>query len=192
MSNFDANQSPARNRPAQQLGDGYPHSDANSVGGVSADEASDHKARTSGFVPGFLPHHRHLLRLTTIVLLGVLFLEWFVISRRRPQPLVVERGSTFHADYAIDINTANWVEWSQLEGVGPGLAHRIVAHRRVLGGFRSIEDLLQVPGIGQAKLDVIKPRLTIRYEQSESQYVDKQRQSFPDAAVEAQQPSAIR
>lgn len=52
----------------------------------------------------------------------------------------------------IDINTATAGELEALPGVGPVLAERIVAFRVERGPFSAVEDLLDVPGIGEAKL----------------------------------------
>ena len=144
-------------------------------------------------LPRFLPRQRRLLHFIMLVMLGVLCVEWLLIARRRPAQFTIERGTTFQTLFVIDINSANWIEWSQLEGIGPSMAHRIVAFRKVHGPFRSIEDLLKVPGIGGSKLDAIRPRLTIRYEQSESKYVDEERRkSSSGTSAETQQPSAVR
>jgi competence protein ComEA len=40
--------------------------------------------------------------------------------------------------------------------VGPVLAERIVSHREANGRFEAVEDLLEVPGIGEAKLEAIR------------------------------------
>lgn len=55
-------------------------------------------------------------------------------------------------DQGIDVNDASALELEGLPGVGPVLANRIVAFRIERGPFRAIEDLLDVPGIGEAKL----------------------------------------
>ena len=52
----------------------------------------------------------------------------------------------------VDINSSTASELEQLPGVGPVLAQRIVAYRDENGPFTAIEDLLDVPGIGEAKL----------------------------------------
>jgi competence protein ComEA len=59
----------------------------------------------------------------------------------------------------LDINTATAAELEQLPGVGPVLAERIVAHREQHGRFDALEDLLDVPGIGEAKLAAIRDAL---------------------------------
>lgn len=64
-------------------------------------------------------------------------------------------------DGLIDINTADETELQELPGVGPVLAGRIVAHRETVGRFESVEDLLDVVGIGETRLasirDLIRP-----------------------------------
>lgn len=64
-------------------------------------------------------------------------------------------------DGLIDLNTADEIELQKLPGVGPVLAGRIVAHRESVGRFESVEDLLDVPGIGETRLvsirDLVKP-----------------------------------
>lgn len=56
------------------------------------------------------------------------------------------------ADGRVRVNTASAADLQALPGVGPVLAQRIVAHRESAGPFESVEDLLDVPGIGEAKL----------------------------------------
>lgn len=60
------------------------------------------------------------------------------------------------ADGLVDLNTADEAELQKLPGVGPVLAGRIVAHREEIGRFESVEDLLDVPGIGESKLASIR------------------------------------
>jgi competence protein ComEA len=49
----------------------------------------------------------------------------------------------------ININTASAEELSQLKGIGPSHAAKIVAYREKNGPFKMPEDLVQVSGIGQ-------------------------------------------
>jgi competence protein ComEA len=55
-------------------------------------------------------------------------------------------------DGLIPINQADASALEELPGVGPVLAERIVSHREANGPFESVDDLLEVPGIGEAKL----------------------------------------
>lgn len=52
----------------------------------------------------------------------------------------------------LDLNAATVGQLQDLDGVGPVLAGRIVEFREANGPFQAIEDLLDVPGIGEAKL----------------------------------------
>ncbi len=61
----------------------------------------------------------------------------------------------------IDLNRATAVELDALPGVGPATASAIVAHRDEHGPFGSVDDLLDVRGIGPAKLDAIRPMVTV-------------------------------
>jgi competence protein ComEA len=56
----------------------------------------------------------------------------------------------------ININTADAAALEELPGVGPALAERIVLWREANGSFASVDDLLNVTGIGQKKLDGLR------------------------------------
>lgn len=56
----------------------------------------------------------------------------------------------------VHLNRADAAELVGLPGVGPVLAARIVAHRDRHGPFQTVEDLLDVPGIGEAKLAALR------------------------------------
>lgn len=65
-------------------------------------------------------------------------------------------------DYRIELNSATWVEWSQLPGIGPVLAQRIVSNRVEEGPFRGVDDLARVPGLGAKRLTDIRPHIRVR------------------------------
>jgi competence protein ComEA len=46
-----------------------------------------------------------------------------------------------------------------LDGIGPGLAAKIVAYRNEHGGFRSVDQLGDVPGIGDKRLEGLRSQL---------------------------------
>jgi competence protein ComEA len=64
-------------------------------------------------------------------------------------------------DGLISLNRADATQFQDLPGVGPVLAERIVAHREANGPFQAVEDLLDVPGIGEAKLAAIRDLVTV-------------------------------
>lgn len=62
----------------------------------------------------------------------------------------------------ININTATAEQLESLPGIGPVTARAIVEYRRQNGGFHSVEELLEVRGIGEKRLEQIRPFVTVR------------------------------
>ena len=77
-------------------------------------------------------------------------------------PIELDRQPEHRLDYKIDLNSATWVEWSQLPGIGVVLAHRIVEERERNGPFRDLADLRRVKGLGPKRIEAI--RLFVRVE----------------------------
>jgi len=61
----------------------------------------------------------------------------------------------------ININLASAEELAQLERIGPKYAERIVEFRTNNGPFKSIEDIIKVPGIGLKTYEANKDRITV-------------------------------
>lgn len=61
----------------------------------------------------------------------------------------------------VNLNKANLEEIETIQGIGPALAERIIRYRDEHGRFEKVEDLLDVSGIGQAKLERIKSQVSV-------------------------------
>jgi competence protein ComEA len=61
----------------------------------------------------------------------------------------------------INLNTATAGDLENLPGIGPALAQRILDFREKNGGFRTVEDLLEVPGIGSKKFEELRDLVTV-------------------------------
>lgn len=61
----------------------------------------------------------------------------------------------------VNLNTADAATLDTLPGVGPATAAKIIAWREQNGRFASIEDLLDVGGIGPSKFDALKDLVTV-------------------------------
>jgi competence protein ComEA len=59
----------------------------------------------------------------------------------------------------VSLNTATLEQLDTLAGVGPATAQKILDWRREHGGFRSVDDLSQVPGIGPKRLGALRDRV---------------------------------
>ncbi len=61
----------------------------------------------------------------------------------------------------LNLNTATVAQLEALPLIGPALAQRIVAYRTLHGGFRAVDSLVRVPGIGPATLARLRDRLRV-------------------------------
>jgi len=66
------------------------------------------------------------------------------------------------ASQLLNLNTATLAELEALPGIGPALAQRILDYRAANGPFATLDDLLDVSGIGPAKLDAIRDLVTVQ------------------------------
>ena len=61
----------------------------------------------------------------------------------------------------LNLNTATAAQIATLPGIGPKAAQRIVEHRQKTGGFKKIEELMNVKGIGEKSFLKLKPLVTV-------------------------------
>jgi competence protein ComEA len=89
----------------------------------------------------------------------------YVLRTGEPAPPPVAGGSGGGTGSAVggpvDLNTADEAALDALPGVGPATAAAIVAHRQQIGRFTSVDQLLDVRGIGEAKLEALRDLVTV-------------------------------
>lgn len=90
------------------------------------------------------------------LLLALVLLGWHAWSTQRGscRPATLETGALFSP--SIDLNQADHAQLLQLPGVGDNLARRIEAYRAAHHGFRDVEELQHVPGIGPKMLEKLR------------------------------------
>jgi competence protein ComEA len=88
----------------------------------------------------------------------------FVPRKGQAPPPVLGSGPTGDGSTPtgpVNLNTATAEQLEGLSGVGPATAHAIITWRQQHGRFRSVQDLLQVRGIGPAKLEALRDQVTV-------------------------------
>jgi competence protein ComEA len=82
-----------------------------------------------------------------------------------PSPVAGSAGTAApeaaDADAPVDLNRATAQELESLPGVGPATATAILEHRARVGAFTSVDQLIDVRGIGPAKLEQLLPRVQV-------------------------------
>ncbi|MDO5668686.1 MAG: ComEA family DNA-binding protein [Corynebacterium sp.] len=76
-------------------------------------------------------------------------------------PVIGESPPSGDSSSGVSLNSASAAELTSLPGVGPATAAAIVAHRDANGAFGAVDDLLQVKGIGPAKLEGLRDQATL-------------------------------
>ena len=84
-----------------------------------------------------------------------------VAASAPPRPPGAAAGPGAAPGTPINLNTAGADELGTLDGVGPATAQKILAYRQEHGGFGSVDELDQVPGIGEKRLAALRPQVTV-------------------------------
>jgi competence protein ComEA len=88
-----------------------------------------------------------------------------VVVPQRPPPgtptAVAGAGAAAAPDVPVDLNTATPEQLDELDGIGPGMAGSILEYREEHGGFGSVEELGQVPGIGEKRLAALREKVRV-------------------------------
>ena len=61
----------------------------------------------------------------------------------------------------VNINTASAQQLTELPGIGEKLATRIVEYRQKSGGFKSVQELMNVQGVGEKNLAKLQAHVTV-------------------------------
>jgi competence protein ComEA len=70
-------------------------------------------------------------------------------------------AGTVAPDQPVNLNTATLEQLDTLDGVGPATAQKILDYRTEHGGFGSVDELDQIPGIGEKRLAALRDRVRV-------------------------------
>jgi competence protein ComEA len=84
--------------------------------------------------------------------------QQIVVAQQGAPPVAAGAGAA--AGGIVDLNTADATALETLDGIGPALAQRILTYRSAHGGFRTVNDLQNVTGIGPKKFAAIKANVS--------------------------------
>lgn len=112
-----------------------------------------------------------LLGLTGVFLCGLLVLFARDQAQLRREGIVAEisvpQEEILPELLPLDLNAAAEEELVQLPGIGEELARRIVEYRETNGPFETVEQLMEVSGIGEGKFAELEGRITVEKEGAE-------------------------
>jgi competence protein ComEA len=85
--------------------------------------------------------------------------QQIVVLKRGQQPIL--QGPSGAGEALINVNTATIEQLESLPGIGPTLGQRIIDYREEHGPFRSVDELLNVSGIGDQTLADLRSKVTV-------------------------------
>ena len=88
--------------------------------------------------------------------------EHINIPRLQTSSLTRSKSSpSISSNPQISLNQSTQKDFETLPGIGPKLARRIIDYRHQNGGFKTLQDLLKVKGIGTKQFKKLKPKLRL-------------------------------
>ena len=86
---------------------------------------------------------------------------WLIAPVAAQEKAAEPKAAAPTAAAPVNLNTATAAQIATLPGLGPKAAQRIVEYRQKNGGFKKIEELMNVKGIGEKSFLKLKPLITV-------------------------------
>ena len=101
-----------------------------------------------------------MIRMMTALVLVLGLVATAVSAQEAARPAKASTVSA-SAGAPVNLNTATMTQLEALPGIGKSTAERILEYRQKNGGFKKIEELMNVQGIGEKNFLKLKPQLTV-------------------------------
>ena len=100
-----------------------------------------------------------MTRIVTAALMALTFLTTAAVVSAQDSATMSK--ATVSAAAPINLNSATSTQLEALPGIGAKTAERIIEYRQKNGGFKKIEDLMNVRGVGEKSFLKLKPLITV-------------------------------
>ena len=102
-----------------------------------------------------------MMRMMTAIVLVLGLVATVAAAQDAARPAAKAAAAPAGAGATINLNTATVAQLETLPGVGRSTAERILEYRQKNGGFKRVEDLMNVRGIGEKSFLKMKPLITV-------------------------------
>ena len=116
---------------------------------------------------GMILKNKSLVIMIALTLSFIAFIAGYIIGISTDRSVILSENlptdatTSVYEDGKININTATLSDLIQLPGIGEKLAANIITYRENNGPFESVNELIQVEGIGSKKLSILTEYLTV-------------------------------
>jgi len=102
-----------------------------------------------------------MTRILMAAILGIAMSAAATSAQSKSTTQKAATGATATAAAPVNLNTATAEQLATIPGVGPKMAERIIDYRQKNGGFKKVEDLMNVSGVGEKSFLKMKPLITV-------------------------------